>query len=194
MLPTGPLMIEHRVIERMIRLIRDEASALRVTKKPDAAFIDAAVDFIQGYADETHHGKEENILFRELEKKKLSPDHQAQLEGLISDHKAGRRAAAELNDARKRYFDGQLNALDTIIERMVFLTVLYPKHIQKEDKQFFVAAMKYFTPEEQEALWEEGHAFDRKMIHKKYDRIVGELESKRDIPPPRRQQNWLEYL
>jgi hemerythrin-like domain-containing protein len=35
-------------------------------------FIDTAVDFIRTYADRCHHGKEEDILFRNLAKKKTS--------------------------------------------------------------------------------------------------------------------------
>ncbi len=72
MLPIAQLMVEHRIIERMIRLMKDEAESIKVTKKPDAVFINNAVDFIQTYADATHHGKEEKILFRELGKKGLS--------------------------------------------------------------------------------------------------------------------------
>jgi len=33
--------------------------------------VDVAVDFIVTYADRTHHGKEEDILFRDLQDKNL---------------------------------------------------------------------------------------------------------------------------
>jgi hemerythrin-like domain-containing protein len=35
-------------------------------------FVHIAVDFIRVFADQTHHGKEEDILFRELGKKPLT--------------------------------------------------------------------------------------------------------------------------
>lgn len=194
MLPIGPLMIEHRIIERMIGIMKDEVKVLKFSKNPDAVFIDTAVDFIRTYADATHHGKEEHILFRELKKKKLSPEHQAQMEDLINDHIIGRKTTAELVDARNKFFKGDTGAMNIIIEKMQFLTEFYPKHIEKEDKHFFTPVMKYFTPEEQQAQLEEGHIFDRKMIHKKYDKLVGEYEEKRNIAPPKRQPNWLDFM
>ena len=70
MLPISPLMIEHRVIERMIRITRLKLEEFRRTNEPNEAFIEALVDFIRTYADQNHHGKEEDILFRDLKKKK----------------------------------------------------------------------------------------------------------------------------
>jgi hemerythrin-like domain-containing protein len=190
----GPLMIEHRIIERMIGIMKDEIKVLKVSKNPNAVFIDTTVDFLRMYADTTHHGKEEGILFRELKKKKLSPEHQAQMEDLINDHIIVRKTTVELVDAQNKFFNGDTAAIIDIIEKMQFLTEFYPKHVEKEDKYFFMPMMKYFSPEEQQALLEEGHIFDRKMIHKKYDKLVGELEEKRNIIPPKRQPNWLDFM
>lgn len=67
----GPLMIEHRLIEKMIAVIKDTLKQVESTKKIDPLFVDKAVDFIQTYADRTHHGKEEDILFRDLGEKEF---------------------------------------------------------------------------------------------------------------------------
>ena len=60
----GPLMIEHRLIERMISVIKAVLENFKSENKVDTVFVDIAVDFVRIYADRTHHGKEENILFR----------------------------------------------------------------------------------------------------------------------------------
>ena len=65
----APLMIEHRLIERMISLIKSTLVQIETTKEVDPLLVDTAVDFIRMYADRTHHGKEEDILFRELSKR-----------------------------------------------------------------------------------------------------------------------------
>jgi hemerythrin-like domain-containing protein len=70
----GPLMVEHRLIERMISVIKDALVQIESTHRVDPVFVDTAVDFIRIYADRTHHGKEENILFRDLDKRPLSAD------------------------------------------------------------------------------------------------------------------------
>ncbi len=38
------------------------------------------------YADRTHHGKEQDILFRDLEKKELSPNHTKIMGELLEEH------------------------------------------------------------------------------------------------------------
>jgi hemerythrin-like domain-containing protein len=53
----GPLMIEHRLIERMLSVIRNALSEIKLKNKVDPVFVDIAVDFIRIYADRTHHGK-----------------------------------------------------------------------------------------------------------------------------------------
>jgi len=75
MQPISPLMIEHRIIKRMIKIINSKLEEYKKTKTPNKLFIESSVDFIRIYADKTHHGKEEGILFRELKKKQLSTEH-----------------------------------------------------------------------------------------------------------------------
>jgi hemerythrin-like domain-containing protein len=76
MMPIGPMMIEHRLIERMLRVVAARLPELGKAVSDDVRLIDAAVDFIHTYADRCHHGKEEDILFRELAKKPLTAEHQ----------------------------------------------------------------------------------------------------------------------
>ena len=71
MLPIGSLMIEHRLIERLIALIEKEGDKIKKDNLTDIDFIDDCIDFIRTYADRCHHGKEEDILFRDLRNKKL---------------------------------------------------------------------------------------------------------------------------
>ena len=66
MLPIGPLMIEHRLIEKMIKVMQQKVEAWKQEERINPEFIDVAVDFIRTYADKCHHGKEEDILFRDL--------------------------------------------------------------------------------------------------------------------------------
>jgi len=55
--------------------MKNEAEEINKTKQADPKFIDTAVIFIMTYADALHHGKEEEMLFRDLEYKTLSPGH-----------------------------------------------------------------------------------------------------------------------
>ncbi len=171
----GPLMVEHRLIERMIGLIDDALGQIEAAGKIDPVFVDIAVDFIRMYADRTHHGKEEDILFREMDKKDLSTDDRQLMEELIDEHVLGRNTTKALADANARYRDGDASAFAVITEKLKVLVDFYPRHIEKEDKVFFPASRTYFTDEEDQAMLAEFREFDREMIHEKYKTVVESL-------------------
>jgi hemerythrin-like domain-containing protein len=172
MLPIGPLMIEHRLIERMISVMQSELQGIEKSKKADSVFIETAVDFIKTYADRCHHGKEEDILFRELKGKNVSDEHKQIMDQLVEDHKWGRKTTARLVEANESYRKGDESSLSTITECMRLLVEFYPKHIEIEDKRFFIPVMEYFSKNEQDAMLKEGYEFDQKLIHERYQNIV----------------------
>jgi hemerythrin-like domain-containing protein len=174
----GPLMIEHRLIERMIAVIQHTLRLAEQTQSIDPYFVDKAVDFIKIYADRTHHGKEEDILFRDLGKKKLSGEDRQVMNELIEEHIFGRETTKALVEANARYRRGESGALADITSRLGTLIEFYPKHIEKEDKIFFPASRKYFSDEEDQSMLAEFWEFDRKMIHAKYKMVVESLEGK----------------
>ena len=172
----APLMIEHRLIERMISIIKDVLKQIESTQKIDPVFVDTAVDFIRIYADRTHHGKEEDILFRDLSKRALSAEDQQVMQKLIEDHVFARQKTQALVKANTRYRKGDKSALADIADKLRTLAEFYPKHIEKEDKAFFPAARAYFTDEEDQVMLAEFWEFDRKMIHEKYRLVVEVME------------------
>ena len=176
MKPIGPLMIEHRLIERMIKLMHDKAAAMKKGDKPDVLFIGIAVDFIRAYADRCHHGKEEDILFRELNKKQLSSEHKRILDELVKEHAFARTLVKALVETTGRYVKGDEAAVKDISYLMTKLSDFYPVHIEKEDKSFFLPCMEYFNGREQENMLEEFAEFDRMLIHEKYKTIVDKIE------------------
>ncbi len=176
MKPIGPLMWEHRLIEKMLRSFESETRKIAELKKVDPLFIDTAVDFIRTYADRTHHGKEEDILFRDLVKKQLSPEHTRIMEELMKEHKHARKMVGMLVDAKERYLKGE-DSSQEVIDHLRELARFYPVHIVKEDKHFFYPCMEYFTPDEQDKMLAEFYEFDRKMIHEKYGNVVNQIEA-----------------
>jgi len=175
-LPIGPLMIEHRLIERMISVMGKELDRIRKDGTANPKFIDTATNFIRTYADQCHHGKEEKILFREIQKKKLKPTDKKIMEELIQEHVLGRKLTGGLVEAKEEYEEGNNAALVTIIDIMQQLVDFYPKHIEKEDKVFFKSAMTYLTKVEKDAMLEEEYEFDKRFIHVVYKNILSQAE------------------
>ncbi len=172
MQPIGPLMIEHRLIERMLQQmqrefqrIKDNIAVDAVFAFVDPVFIDTAVDFIHTYADRCHHGKEEDLLFKALAAKDLSPEHRQTMADLIKEHAWARETTAGLVKAKAAYLLEQPGALNDLMQHMGELVEFYPRHIDKEDKHFFIPCMAYFSEAEQADLLARMHEFDRLLIH-----------------------------
>jgi hemerythrin-like domain-containing protein len=194
MLAVAPLMIEHRLIERMIKVLKSELELIASASNPNLVLVDSAVDFIRTYADRTHHGKEEDILFRDLNRKKLSGKYRTVMDTLIKEHTFARNETAALVEAKERHLKGDMGALAEMAARMRTLIEFYPRHIEAEDQDFFVPVMDYFTQAEQRAMLLEFHEFDRRMIHEKYDKVVRRFEVERNLPGARAKVDWIQHL
>jgi len=156
--------------------MREELNIFEKEKKLDPRFVEMAVDFIRTYADRCHHGKEEDILFRDLAKKNIAPEHKAIIDELMEDHRWGRETTRRLVEANEKYGRGEKQALAAILELLKSLVEFYPKHIEKEDKHFFMPIMGYFTREEKDAMLREGYEFDSNLLHQQYQGMVRQQE------------------
>ena len=174
----APLMIEHRLIEQMLNAIQRKLEHIEQTRSIDPCFVDTAVDFIRVYADRTHHGKEEDIMFAELRGKQLSNEDRHLMNELIEDHIFSRKNTKALVEANTRYRMGDTAALGEILVCLKTFIDFYPKHIKKEDDAFFPASRAYFSEEEDRAMLAEFREFDRKMIHEKYKTVVMDIDTK----------------
>ena len=174
----GLLMIEHRLIEQMLEVIQQRVKHAEQTGAIDPYFVDTAVDFIRVYADRTHHGKEEDILFRDLRTKHLSDTDKQMMDGLIEEHIFSRNTTKALVEANTHYRRSPGEAFGEVVALLKILVDFYPKHIKKEDEIFFPAVREYFSDQEDQAMLAEFWKFDRKMIHEKYKTVVEECKAK----------------
>lgn len=175
MKPIELLYQEHRLIERVIRIAKDHLSDM-TSEKPDTVFIETLVDFFKTYTDDTHHGKEEGILFRELGRRAISENHKEVMADLLKEHMEARNIVKALNDAKEKYTNGEKSAFDEMKKKLIEIIEFYPPHIDKEDKHFFEPAMEYFTEDEINQILKEFWEYDREMIHRKYRKVVEKLE------------------
>ena len=178
MLPIAPLMIEHRLMDRMIALLKKEAERMERDENIHAEFLDVAIDFINTYVDRCHHGKEEDILLKELDRKMVADEHRRIMKEILEEHQQSRNAVKKLEEAKAKYLKGDRGSLSGIIRMMRFLVELYPHHIEKEDGHFFLPSMEYFSQEEKDAMLAQEYEFDRKLIHQTYIEKVTAAEAR----------------
>lgn len=168
----GPLMVEHRVIEQVIQGMNDQLARIEMTERVDTRFIETCVDFLRTYADRTHHGKEEEILFHELSKRPLAAQDQRLLAELLEEHAITRATTEALAEANRLHRDDDTSSRAAIRDGLRTFTELYPRHIAKEDQVFFPAVRAYFTDTEEQAMLGQFWEFDRRMIHEKYRAVA----------------------
>jgi hemerythrin-like domain-containing protein len=174
--PIEILMQEHRLIERMVGLLEEELSKIKEKKLVDANFIDFAVDFMNIYTDKSHHGKEEDVLFRDLGRKALSQEDKRIMDELIEEHNYFRRTVVSLVNAKEKYVEGEKEALSGVMVNINELIKLYPAHIDKEDNNFFISTQAYLSKREWDNMFKEFQEFDRNVKDEKYKTVVKKLE------------------
>lgn len=188
-LPIQPLIVEHRLTERMIDVMRWRVADMESIGTADIGFIDGAVEFLRTYADRCHHGKEEGILFRELARKPLSTEHRRVLDELKAEHVFARTTTQRLVEARGLYVAGESSAFDDITACLHMFVEFYPKHIAKEEQGFFRPVMNYFTAAELGQMLAEENEFDRRLVQVMYAKAVEDWERMPDagqepVTPP----------
>ncbi|HEY1405961.1 MAG TPA: hemerythrin domain-containing protein, partial [Spirochaetota bacterium] len=120
-------MIEHRLIEKVLALAAHKAAEMHEANY-DPVMIDTIVDFIKTYADRTHHGKEEDILFARLAEKKMSPEDEKIMNELVEEHVQARSKVKEIVGLNELYKKGNRSVVDDIRNIIGWLTSFYPVH------------------------------------------------------------------
>jgi len=168
-------MIEHRLIERCLALAAEGAKGMTESQF-DPVMVDTIVDFIRTYADRTHHGKEEDILFNKLSEKQIAGNDLGVMNELIDEHRQAREKVRKIVDLNDQFKNGNRKVVSEIRDIILWLADFYPVHIRKEDKDFFPKSEKYLSEEELNTMVENFWDFDRKMIHEKYQDIYEKMK------------------
>jgi len=138
---TEILMSEHRLIEQVLDCLEEAAGRLEDGEdiSPDI-FIDAA-DFVAGFADGSHHRKEEDILFVAMTEKDLPADI-GPVAVMLHEHEQGRRYTAAFRSAAEQMKagdDASAASLDVVRNAFDYVNLLR-EHIVKEDNVLFPMA------------------------------------------------------
>ncbi|MCE5262885.1 MAG: hemerythrin domain-containing protein [Deltaproteobacteria bacterium] len=173
----GVLSQEHRIIENILAAFNVEVEEITAKNNIDPVSMDLSIDFIRTFTDQAHHGKEENILFRELSKKKLLPAHARIMGELRDEHQYSRGIVGKWMVANRRLSEGE-DTSQEIISYLKELTQFYSQHIKKEDEQFFYPVLDYFENEELAKMEREFNEFDANVLHWRYAKVESILKER----------------
>jgi len=134
--PTRILRDQHRNILKIADVLED---VLGREPEPGAFDYDAIADcvsFIRLYADALHHGKEEGLLFPELEAVGMSRGG-GPLAVMLHEHQEGRVFARAMADALGPARQGDAQAQRRLVNAGLGYASLIRGHILKEDNILF---------------------------------------------------------
>lgn len=133
------LVDEHRVIERVLTALATWGEAVRRGGPVDPERLAAFVDFLRGYADAIHHGKEEKLVFRALLQHGAPPAIAAQLAAIQRDHESARLLIGDLSAAAKHAGAWSPTERDALARTAQSYVSLLRRHIRDEDTVVFPA-------------------------------------------------------
>jgi hemerythrin-like domain-containing protein len=153
-------MAEHRVIERVLETLQAALQRAASNEQLQPAFFLDAAEFIQGYADDYHHRKEEGVLFEEMEAQGF-PKEGGPIVVMLSEHEQARAYTRAMKSAAERWHEGDETAQTEVTRNAQGYVSLLRDHIYKEDNILYPMADQLLSPEDQERMAETFREMER---------------------------------
>jgi hemerythrin-like domain-containing protein len=138
MKPTEQLIAEHHAVHVAVQLL-DKVVAALAAKSEAAEHLGQLLDFLKVFVDRCHHGKEEDVLFPELERRGVKRDG-GPIGVMLMEHEAGRGHVRAMSDGLDRLLRGEADAVTAIQEHARAYRDLLRAHIHKENNVLFPMA------------------------------------------------------
>lgn len=142
--PTAQLVAEHDRILVLLQVI-DCLADLAEGAEPPVEAMAQALDLVRRYADELHHGKEEQQLFPRLEQAGMPVDF-GPVACMRHEHEEGRACVAAMQEALEALRSGQEGAGLAYSRSSRAYTQLLRDHIAKENQVLFPMAERMLEP------------------------------------------------
>jgi hemerythrin-like domain-containing protein len=179
---TNVLRQEHEAILKMLDVTDNVAGRLERGEAVRQDVLADLLEFFRLFADQCHHGKEEDLLFPLLEQKGM-PRPGGPIGVMLHEHEEGRALIGEMRDAAEALKAGAAGAGARWAGAARGYVGLLRGHIQKENDVLFVMAERLLSAGEQEQL---AQAFEKlevskmgpgthERLHAMVDKMVGEF-------------------
>ncbi len=136
---TNALVVEHRLILRMIALLERNAARTAADEYCNWQFYRDGIDFIRQYADRYHHAKEEDVLFKVLVDNGM-PRENSPVAAMLMEHDQGRAFVKGMEAAVDAAQTGQTDSYQAIADNALGYAALLRDHIAKEDEILYPLA------------------------------------------------------
>ncbi|MFL5418101.1 MAG: hemerythrin domain-containing protein [Myxococcales bacterium] len=174
---TKLLKEEHEIILRGLQVLDALAGKAMRGEEVPAKAVGELLEFLGGFADAHHHGKEEEILFPAMERAGFPRDG-GPLAVMLQEHEEGRALIATLRKTAARAGGTQGERTQFAVAARGYAQLL-SAHIDKENQVLFVMADRVIAPDEQRRVDEAFDAFERDFGARRalHEAAVGRLSS-----------------
>ena len=160
---TRILREEHDNILRGLEVLEACAGKLEDEQPVPPTTLEGLIEFFRLYADRTHHGKEEDLLFPAMIangfSREVGPVH-----CMLADHDRNRSLTREMIEAAGKYRAGDKKAGTAFAAAATQYVSVLREHIQKENLVLFVMADNAIPESDQPGLLAKFHDVDNNKI------------------------------
>jgi len=143
---TQELIHEHDVVLVALQLLEKVVEAIMAKGEQAPEHLEQLLDFFKGFVGLCHHGKEEDVLFPEMERRGVKREG-GPIGVMLLEHEAGRGHVRAMADELARSRRGEPEAAAEIRERAYAYRETLRAHIYKENNILFPMADR-FVPED----------------------------------------------
>ena len=175
---TASLRKDHDLIEKVLRAMWATIPLLMNGKTIPEPIISQVIDFTKNFTDVCHHGKEENSLFPELEKKGM-PKESGPIAVMLMEHQITRKLAARMEESSKTYVKTG-DSTQLIVDMQEYINHVV-QHIWKENNRLFEMAEMALKNDVERVNQELASVEMQKLrgigkTREEYEKLAGQLE------------------
>ncbi len=176
------MMAEHRLIERMLKVMRKACYGIMQGEAINYDDFNDMIKFVREYADTHHHGKEEKFLFNEMITHLGELGTKLVKNGMLVEHDLGRLHMQELTAALEKVKAGDDESKLDVIANAIGYASLLTRHIGKEDSVVYTFAQRQLPADVQTNIDVLTKAYEEEAeangIQKYYLDLLERLEAK----------------
>jgi hemerythrin-like domain-containing protein len=177
---TQQLKDEHEGIKLMLNVMETICNDLEKGEELNRDHFEKILDFIKGFADKCHHGKEEDVLFPALVNHGMSKEA-GPIAVMLHEHKLGRDYIKSISSAFDVLKGGSMHAITNLISDTRSYVELLRNHIEKENNILFMMADKVLNEKEQSIVFDAFEEMEIEKVgagkHEEYHVLLKELKN-----------------
>lgn len=175
---TDILKEEHEAVLYVLEILEKICGKIEAGAPFEKDHIGFIIEFLKVFVDRCHHGKEEDLLFPELEKAGIKREN-GPVGVMLSEHEAGRGYIRQLSEAFEKYKSGRAECAAEIISASRKYIDLLTPHIEKENKVLYNMADMRLSDEIDQKMVEGFEKIENERVgrgkHEEFHKMIEEL-------------------